>query len=260
MLDGGVVRGGERRYARALIGLILAAGPGRRLGSVTESLPKTLLEVDGERPILDLILANLAAAGIERAVIVTGFASEHIERRVPGLEERHGLRIELCFNPHASERNNAYSLWCARESLAEGVLLVNGDTVHPPSVEQSVLAARGPDVVLALDTEKTLRAEEMKVVLSAEGSLRRISKELDPGDADGEYIGVAWLDPGAAAGVADSLEATWRADPSLYYEDAFQHFAENGGVVGGASIGAVEWVEVDDEADLARAREIACRC
>jgi hypothetical protein len=30
--------------------------------------------------------------------------------------------------------------------------------------------------------------------------------------------------------------------------------------VGLAPIGAVEWVEVDDHADLARAREVACRC
>jgi choline kinase len=30
--------------------------------------------------------------------------------------------------------------------------------------------------------------------------------------------------------------------------------------VGIAPIGTAEWVEVDDAADLARAREVACRC
>jgi hypothetical protein len=30
--------------------------------------------------------------------------------------------------------------------------------------------------------------------------------------------------------------------------------------VGAAPIGSVEWVEVDDHADWARAKEVACRC
>jgi hypothetical protein len=59
---------------------------------------------------------------------------------------------------------------------------------------------------------------------------------------------------------ADRAEATWRADPTRYYEDGFEEFARRGGLVGVASIGAVEWVEVDDPEDLARAREVACRC
>ena len=39
------------------------------------------------------------------------------------------------------DRNNAYSLWLARDAFADGALLVNGDTVHPIEVEQTVLAA-----------------------------------------------------------------------------------------------------------------------
>ena len=67
--------------------------------------------------------------------------------------------------------------------------------------------------------------------------------------------------PAAAAGpLADALEATWRRDPSLYYEDGFQELADRGGEIGVAPIGEVEWVEVDDHDDLARAREVACRC
>ena len=36
-----------------MIGMVLAAGAGSRLGAETESLPKTLLPVDGDRTILD---------------------------------------------------------------------------------------------------------------------------------------------------------------------------------------------------------------
>jgi choline kinase len=128
------------------------------------------------------------------------------------------------------------------------------------AVQERLLAARGPDVVLAVDDGKALGEEEMKVRMSPAGRLQRITKHMDPAAADGEYIGLALIEPVAAAPLAAALEATWRADPSLYYEDGFQEYADRGGPVGAASVGGVEWVEVDDHADLARARELACRC
>ena len=243
-----------------MIGMVLAAGAGKRLGEDTRDLPKTLLPVDGERTILDVALANLRRAGLDRAVVVTGFASGRIDERKDELEDRHDLEIELCFNPKALEWNNAYSLWIAREYFAEGVLLVNGDTVHPASVEESLLSSRGEPIVIAVDDEKTLGEEEMKVHVTPDGLLDRINKSLDPASAQGEYIGLTLIEPEAAAELADSLEAVWRRDPQLYYEDGFQEFADRGGRVGTAPIGTVEWVEVDDHADLARAREVACRC
>jgi choline kinase len=243
-----------------LIGMVLAAGAGKRLGEDTRDLPKTLLPVDGDRTILDVALGNLKRAGLERAVVVTGFAAGRIEERKEELEERHEIEIELCFNPKAEEWNNAYSLWVARGYFAQGVLLVNGDTVHPASVEESLLAARGEPIVIAVDDEKPLGEEEMKVHVTEEGLLDRIHKSLEPSTAQGEYIGLTLIEPEAAERLADALEATWRRDPQLYYEDGFQEFADRGGRVGTAPIGTVEWVEVDDHADLERAREVACRC
>ena len=242
-----------------MIGLVLAAGPGRRLLPLTEALPKTLLPLRDGRTILDLALANLRAVGLDQVVVVTGFAAERVEERVPHLERRHGLRLELVFNDRAEEWNNAYSLWLARDAFRGGALLVNGDTVHPASVEESLFSARGPDVLLAVDREKRLGKEEMKVVLSEEGGLRRISKDVDPATADGEYIGLALIEPPAAGPLADALEATWRRDPSLYYEDGWQELVDRGGDVHVAPIGAVDWIEVDDHSDLARARELECR-
>jgi choline kinase len=243
-----------------VIGMVLAAGAGRRLVPYTDTLPKTLVPVDGDRTILDIALANLKAAGLDDVAVVTGYAAGAVEERKDELERRHGVRLELVFNPKAEEWNNAYSLWSARHLLGEGVLLVNGDTVHPPSVEETLLASRGPDILLALDDVKPLGEEEMKVHLSDDGHMTRINKALDPATAQGEYTGLTLIEPAAAEPLADALEATWRRDPQLYYEDGFQEFADRGGRVGVAPIGAVDWAEVDDHADLARAREIACRC
>lgn len=243
-----------------MIGMVLAAGAGRRLQPDTDNLPKTLLPVDGERTILDIALGNLAGVGLEEVVVVTGFAAERIEERREDLQRRYGLRISTVFNPKAEEWNNAYSLWYARDRFAEGVLMVNGDTVHPQSVEEAVLAARGDDdLVIAVDDVKKLGEEEMKVHLSAEGQLDRIHKSLEPSTAAGEYIGVTLIEPHAADALADALKATWEADPQQYYEDGFQELANRGGRILAASIGDVPWVEVDDHTDLAKAREVACR-
>jgi choline kinase len=250
--------------------MVLAAGAGRRLRPDTDALPKALLPVDGQVTILDIALRNLAAVGLHDVVVVVGYAADAIRERVGWMEREHGVRLTLIDNARAEDWNNAYSLWLARAHFAAGVLLVNGDTVHPVGVEKTLLAAaagaagavggRGPDLILAVDAIKRLAEEEMKVVIDADGMITRITKVMDPALAYGEYIGATLIDPAAADPLAAALEATWRRDPSLYYEDGFQELADRGGAIAVAPIGEVDWVEVDNHDDLRRAREIAARC
>jgi choline kinase len=242
-----------------MIGLVLAAGAGRRLRPYTDTLPKALVPVDGETTIMDISVRNLAAAGLTDITIVVGYCADAVQELVPGFEERYGVTITLVHNDKAEEWNNAYSLWLARERFADGALLVNGDTVHPADIERTLLASRGPGILLAIDNVKKLAEEEMKTVFDENGRLIRITKFMDPAEAHGEYIGATLIEGNAAAGLADALKATWERDPGLYYEDGYQEYADRGGEVRGAAIGDLEWVEVDNHADLARAREIACR-
>ncbi|SNT46058.1 Choline kinase [Asanoa hainanensis] len=242
-----------------MIGLVLAAGAGRRLRPYTDTLPKALVPVDGETTILDIALRNLAAVGLTDIAVVVGYAAETVEKRRPDLESRYGVTLNLVHNDKAEEWNNAYSLWLARDQFAGGALLVNGDTVHPVSVEQTLLDNRGPGILLAVDNVKKLADEEMKTTFDADGQLTRITKLMDPAEAFGEYIGATLIEASAAAGLADALQATWQRDPNLYYEDGYQEYAQRGGEVRAATIGDIPWVEVDNHADLARAREIACR-
>jgi len=266
-----------------LIGMVLAAGAGRRLRPDTDGLPKALLPVDGQVTILDIALRNLAAVGLSDIVIVVGYAADAIRDRVADLERDHGVRLTLVDNDRAEEWNNAYSLWLARDHFAAGALLVNGDTVHPVSVEKTLLTAAGAGagtegtrstggagagaqgigtagLILAVDDVKLLAEEEMKVIIGADGMITRITKLMDPALAYAEYIGATLIGADAAAPLAAALEVTWRRDPSLYYEDGFQELTERGGAIAVAPIGDVEWVEVDNHDDLRRARAIAPRC
>lgn len=159
-----------------MLGMVLAAGAGRRLRPYTETLPKALVPVDGETTILDIALGNLAKVDLTDVVIVVGYCAGAVEERKAELEGRYG-------------------------------------------VERTLLAGRGPDVLLAVDDLKRLADEEMKVVFDGNGHLQRITKMMDPALANGEYIGATLLEPAAAEPLADALKATWERDPSRYYED-----------------------------------------
>jgi len=291
-----------------VIGLVLAAGQGQRLRPDTDALPKTLLPVDGESTILDVILRNLAKVGLTDVALVAGYAADALIARVPDLEARHGLAIEIIRNDRY-DRNNAYSLWLARDAYAGGALLVNGDTVHPVDVEQTLLSAatetasaklidarptgasrppapmpaprpspppssspslrpeiQQPEIILALDVTKQLTDEAMKVTLTDDATgtrprtVYKITKQMPVAAAHGEYIGATLIGAGVASELAAALDETWRRDPNLYYEDGYQLLADQGVPIGVAPLPSLEWVEVDDHADLARAREVACRC
>jgi UDP-N-acetylglucosamine diphosphorylase / glucose-1-phosphate thymidylyltransferase / UDP-N-acetylgalactosamine diphosphorylase / glucosamine-1-phosphate N-acetyltransferase / galactosamine-1-phosphate N-acetyltransferase len=58
--------------------VVLAAGKGTRMGSITEQTPKPMLPIHG-KPMLEHILERLATAGIERFFMVVGFHHELIE-------------------------------------------------------------------------------------------------------------------------------------------------------------------------------------
>ncbi|MFJ3822299.1 phosphocholine cytidylyltransferase family protein [Streptomyces nodosus] len=249
-----------------MIGLVLAAGAGRRLRPYTDTLPKALVPVgpvdseDGPT-VLDLTLGNFAEIGLTEAAIIVGYRKEAVYERREALERKYGIKLTLIDNDKAEEWNNAYSLWCGRDALKDGVILANGDTVHPVSVERALLAARGDGrrIILAVDTVKELADEEMKVVVDPEKGVRKITKLMEPSEATGEYIGVTLIEGGAAADLADALKTVWETDPQQFYEHGYQELVDRGFRIDVAPIGDVPWVEIDNHDDLAKGREIACR-
>ena len=241
-----------------MLGMVLAAGAGRRLRPYTDTLPKALVPVDDETTILDLTLSNFSKVGLKDVAVIVGYKSEAVEERKKDLESRHNVNLELIFNDKAEVWNNAYSLWCARDLFTQGFLLANGDTVHPVSVQETLLENRGPAILLAVDTVKKLAEEEMKLTIDCAENLARITKQMDPATAFGEYIGLTLVEPEAAKNLTSALEKTWKLNPDLYYEDGYQEYVDSGGVISLQPIGDVSWVEVDNHDDLAKARSIAC--
>ena len=70
--------------------IILCGGLSTRLGEITKSLPKVLLEI-GDRTVLDWQLEKIKSAGIDTVVMAAGHLSETLQKEIG--EERNGIKI-----------------------------------------------------------------------------------------------------------------------------------------------------------------------
>lgn len=232
--------------------VILAAGTGTRLRPLTEQTPKCLLDVGGQT-ILARQLERIAAAGITRAVIVTGYLAdrveEHLHRHPPPIE------VALAPNPDFATTGNCMSVLAARTRVTgRGIVLCDGDVVLTGDALRRLVELPSPCGLL-LDTETRLGEEEMKAQLDDRGNVRRLSKQVAPAEAAGESIGVQKVGGPALPILWATLEAMRESgDTTGYYEDAFQRMMQAGISFQTVSIGHQEWTEIDDLADLEDAR------
>ena len=145
---------------------------------------------------------------------------------------------------------------------SDGVILANGDTVHPVSVEKTLLAARGDGkkIILALDTVKKLADEEMKVVVDPEQGRPEDHQADGPGRGHRRvhrrhpHRGRRRRRAGRRA--EDRLRD---ATPQQFYEDGYQELVNRGFTDRRRAHRRRQWVEIDNHDDLAKGREIACQ-
>jgi glucose-1-phosphate thymidylyltransferase len=107
--------------------VVMAAGEGRRLRPLTEQWPKPVLPIDG-RPVLAVLLRELAAANLRRAWVVTGYLAEQVEK-LSGDGSAFGL--ELSFTRQPGVLGSADAVQRALDAGAKTPLLVSAaDTVY----------------------------------------------------------------------------------------------------------------------------------
>ena len=183
--------------------VLLAAGLGSRLGSLTEQIPKALITVGG-RPLLAYAVAFARAAGARDITVVGGFGFDRVAAEIARL----ALPVRLVENS-AFRDGNLISLTAARAFVenADEFLLMNVDHIYRPAIA-ALAAAPADDVTAFVDTDRTLGADDMKVERDGAGRVHRIAKTLDRWDAG--YVGMTKVPRAAAAPLTGSVASASR--------------------------------------------------
>ncbi len=126
--------------------LILAAGMGRRLGEFTADNTKCMLKVNGVR-LIDRMLGQLQKLPLSRIVIVVGYEGNKLRHY---LEERYpDWPLVFVENPIYDKTNNIYSLWLAKDYLAEeDTMLLESDLIFEDRMLTAAVESEYPNVAL----------------------------------------------------------------------------------------------------------------
>ena len=124
--------------SEAPIAVVLAGGVGRRLHPYTLTVPKPMMPI-GERPILEILVDRLRAAGLRRYVFAIGHLGEIIRAH---FGDGRAFGVSIHYSAETEPLGTAGPLDLVRPLLDRAFLLVNGDILA--DFDWAAIIARGP--------------------------------------------------------------------------------------------------------------------
>jgi choline kinase len=229
--------------------VILCAGRGTRLGELTESCPKCLLNIDG-KSILEWAIESFLEYGVERFVVVVGYRSY----MVVDVAKKVSRNVIPVTNTMYATTNTLVSLWCARDYLDNGFWLLNGDVLFDPLSLQrlSDVEFSAIGVIPASCGE-----EEVKAKVNYAGRVIALSKNVSSQEAIGEFIGLAKFEKDFAHELMVSLNE-WQHRPGVerqYFEAAVE-MAMRVNPLYIANLAGLNCIEIDTPEDYFRAQQL----
>lgn len=235
--------------------VILSAGVGSRIRPLTDNCPKTLLTVGGIR-IIERMLKNIQACGIDEIVIVIGYLHGQIEIFVRDTFPE--LNVQFIINNRFAETNTGYSLMLAADFVAgSDFVKFDGDVVFEENVLRRLLASED-DNCLCIDRNIQLDSEEVKVMLVDDTRIVRASKEVPPVDAIGESIGIEKISGNTADLLFAELRMMMQSADNFkeYYEAAYERLIAKNVVFNAVDITEFKWTEIDTLQDFDAAEQM----
>ena len=176
--------------------IIIGAGRGARLKSMTDDQPKCYVRVGGKR-ILDWTLEAFAAAGLHDPTFIGGYQIDRIRRDYPRLTFRH--------NADWQSNNILASLMHAEADMDDGFVCAYSDILFRDTVVKRALA-HSADIVLCVDTRWRDRYQDRsqhpetdaEKLVADNDRVLSIHRDMPGEQATGEYIGVAKFSPAGA--------------------------------------------------------------
>jgi len=229
--------------------VILAAGMGTRLREAHADMPKGFLELGG-RSLIEMSLARLERAGINDVLIVTGYHAEAYQQ----LAVRYDGLVRVAHNSEFANSGSMYSLYCARDVIDDGFLLLESDLVYEQRALDVLLNSDVADAVLL--SGPTSAGDEVYVEAPG-GRLAHMSKDRATlGSVAGELVGISKISRGlfalmkhlAAQAFEDSLDYDYETDCLVAAAQNWEIFCP--------VVQDLVWGEIDDPSHLKRANEV----
>jgi choline kinase len=235
--------------------IILAAGVGKRLHAASGGRPKCLIEIGG-KSLLRRLLEGLAACGVGKAVVVTGFGDDAVRAAVAAPPA--GITVETVFNARFRE-GAILSLATAAAWLDRPLLIMDADVLCPTAMIRRLVESSHPNCFL-LDASAENTGEE-QMLLVRDGRVRNIVRGGAPGyELSGESIGFLKLDADGARLLHELLrERIAAGHTGIEHEEVYPALLARV-PVGYERVDGMPWTEIDFPEDVTRAaREILPR-
>jgi len=228
--------------------IILAAGRGSRLGTLTENTPKILVEISKGLTILEHQIVNIYKCGISDIVLVGGYKIDQIEEKIQKYSGT--INIKLIYNPFYNITNNLVSLWMARDYMNDDFIIINGDNIFQFQLLKYLKEFK-TDVGIGIKEKKIYDEDDMKVKIT-NNYITKINKQIDLQEVNGESIGIMKVSINAAKKFIDTLNVLMRDTNNLnaYYLEVFQYLASDGYPISPIICNQFAWSEIDFLKDL----------
>lgn len=163
--------------------LILAAGLGTRLRPITDTRPKSMVEVNG-KPILFKQIDNLMENGIEDITVIAGYKSEMM---VDAINKSY-KNVKTIINDVYDKTNNMYSAYMALDHMYNNeFLLMNADVFYDSAIIKELIKT---DYNNSIVVEAGIYNDENMKVSCNDERIVEISKVIAESDAYGVSIDV----------------------------------------------------------------------
>jgi choline kinase len=228
--------------------VLLAAGLGSRLGTLTSELPKALVEVAGT-PLILHALRFAARLEPTQILVVGGFGFPQV---AAVLERARPLPFTLIENARFRD-GNLLSLMAARPAIDDDFLLLNVDHIYRPAIAEVV---RPPvsEITAFVDTDRYLGPDDMKVERDPAGHVHRIAKTLTTFDCG--YVGMTRVPrPALPLYFAAAAEVLQADGPATHVERILAWLAVGEAPAACRDISGHGWLEVDTPFERAAAEE-----
>lgn len=181
-------------------------------------------------------------------IIVTGYKCEAFEELTKDMED-----VKLVYNPFYEMVNVLGSFYIGMPYLKEDFFYLHADTICDPEIFHRMLKAQG-DVILPVDYKEC--DEEAMKVRSENGRIVQITKQMPCEMAEGEFIGIGFLEKTIQALQQKAKEVLKEKEFTSYFESAVQRLIdEKEYIVEAISTEKEFWAEIDFKEDYEKAVE-----